>query len=372
MTRLSKPLLPDYEGGCISNVVPELVKALIGKPVASWVPSSVTGSKQIVLLILDGLGWEQFQDRLALMPTLGRFQGDAITSVAPTTTVSCLTSIVTGRPPAAHGLLGYRLAVHDDLLNVLKWTNAAGEQFDGVIPEEFQTQPAFAANSVPAITRRHFIGTGFTRAHMQGARIVGYAAPSSLPVEVWRLAKEGEPFIYAYYDAIDTVAHLHGLGEHYEAELYTADRLIRDIVAGLPEGCTLVVSADHGHVQVDDRSIEIDKEIVAGCTAFSGEGRFRWLHVPEGATESMVELARDRHGDTAWIVTKQEMIDDGWFGGPLSARLSSRIGDVALVAREAVAFRDPVHGGEHQMVCRHGSLTPAEALVPLLAQRVSN
>lgn len=370
MTRFSQPLIPDYGGACIANVMPELVKSMMGRSVAAWVPQSVVGSKQIVLLVLDGLGWTQLQDRSAMMPTLTGFEGDAITSVAPTTTTACLTSIVTGRPPAIHGILGYRLSVHDDVLNVLAWANQAGEPFEGVVPEEFQTHPAFAANPVPVVTRRHFIGSGFTRAHMQGARLVGYAAPSSLPVEIWRLIKAGEPLVYAYYDGIDTIAHLHGFGEHYEAEMYTVDRLVRDVLAGLPEGCTLVVTADHGQVEVGDNQIELDPQIVARCTAFSGEGRFRWLHTrDESETEVIAAQLAERHGDQAWIVTKSEMIQNGWYGGPLSERFSSRIGDVALVAREAVAFRDPSHDGERQMACRHGSLTPAEMLVPLLAQR---
>ena len=42
------------------------------------------------------------------------------------------------------------------------------------------------------------------------------------------------------------------------------------------------------------------------------------------------------------------------------------LGDVALVAREPVAFDDPADTGPFQLVSRHGSLTSAEMLVPLL------
>jgi hypothetical protein len=43
------------------------------------------------------------------------------------------------------------------------------------------------------------------------------------------------------------------------------------------------------------------------------------------------------------------------------------LGDVALVARTNVAFNDPQDVGPYVLVGRHGSLTPAEMLVPLLA-----
>ncbi len=63
----------------------------------------------------------------------------------------------------------------------------------------------------------------------------------------------GEPFIYAYYDGIDKVAHEHGLGEHYDAELRAVDRLVGDIAASCPAGAVLVVTADHGQVDIGPR-----------------------------------------------------------------------------------------------------------------------
>jgi hypothetical protein len=46
---------------------------------------------------------------------------------------------------------------------------------------------------------------------------------------------------------------------------------------------------------------------------------------------------------------------------------SSRLGDVALVAKGTHAFVDPADTGPYRLIGRHGSLTRAEMLVPLLA-----
>lgn len=369
MSPEAEPLIPDYAARCTANLVPELVKTLTGAPAAGWMPGVVNGASQVVLLVLDGLGWEQLQEHAALAPTLVAFEGGPITTVAPTTTAAGLTSIVTGRPPAAHGIAGYRLLVNGDVLDVLKWRNSSGDARASVVPEEFQRHVAFAANEVPVVTRSHFIGSGFTSAHMQGAKLIGYSAASSLPVEVWRLAKAGEPFIYAYYDGIDTIAHAHGMGEHYDAELYTVDRLVRDMAAGLPEGCALVITSDHGQVQVGGRNLDLDGDIVERCWQFSGEGRFRWLHAHEGAYFDVLNMCKERYGELAWVKTRHELSDEGWFGGPIDDRVASRLGDIALVAAAPVAFNDPSHDRERQMQCRHGSLTSAEVRVPLLASR---
>jgi predicted AlkP superfamily pyrophosphatase or phosphodiesterase len=365
-----QPTLPDYQGACITNVVPELIKQVMGAPLASWMPQAVSQAKQVVLLVVDGLGWEQLQDHKQMAPVLTAFDGGPITSVAPTSTASGLMSIVTGRPPAVHGIAGYRLAVGDQSLDFLKWRTADGDALETINPLQFQVQPPFAANRVPVVTRKHFAGTGFSQALFRDLPIHGYSALSGLPVEVWRLANAGEQFIFAYYDGLDTVAHAHGLSEHYDAELYTVDRLVRDLLAGLPAGCALVVTSDHGQVQVGGRNVSIDDDVQALCTMYSGEGRFRWLHTTPDRIDQLVGLCRERFGELAWVMTRDEAIATGMFGGPLPDWIISRLGDVVLIAREAVAFRDPTHNHENQMQCRHGSLTSAEMYVPLLAKTV--
>jgi len=368
---LPAPVLPEYQAACTSNIVPELIKQLIDQPVADWMPQELTDATQFVLLVVDGLGWDQLQERTALAPTLMTFQGGPITTVAPTTTATALTSIVTGRPPSVHGILGYRLHMpSNEVLNVLKWETAQGDAKERIPPEQFQTQPAFAGNKVPVVTRRHFAGSGFSNAHLQGVEVFGYSVPSSLPVEVWRLMKRGDPFVYAYYDGLDTVAHAHGFDEHYEAELYTVDRLIRDLVAGMPKGSALVVTSDHGQVEVGNRMLTIEPEIANLCSSFSGEGRFCWLHAKEGRVDELFSASREAYGELAWVHTRAQLDEADWFGGPLSPGMASRLGDVALVPSAPVAFQDPASDGESRMRCRHGSMTGAEVHVPLLVKKI--
>ena len=78
-------------------------------------------------------------------------------------------------------------------------------------------------------------------------------------------------------------------------------------------------------------------------------------------------MARECHADTAWVRTRDEVVAEGWLGGVPSPAVAERLGDVAIVARAPVAFADPADTGSFELRCRHGSLTPAEVLVPLLA-----
>src|SRR5690625_4529883 len=83
-----QPALPDYGGGCISNIVPALLEWQECPP---WLPRSVFDAEQVVLLVLDGLGWEQLQERRELAPTLAGLTGNPISSVIPSTTATALT-----------------------------------------------------------------------------------------------------------------------------------------------------------------------------------------------------------------------------------------------------------------------------------------
>ena len=366
MAPVPDPLLPAYGGACLSSLVPALLGRASGSP--DWLPEPARRARQVVLLVLDGLGWEQLRRRPTLAPVLAGMEGDAITSVAPTTTAAALTSITTGLAPAHHGVVGYRVRVgSNEVLNVLRWRTESGDARESVPPEKFQPQPAFGGSRPPVLTRAEFASTGFTMAHLVGTRLHGWRVPSALAVEVSALLDHGEPFVYAYYDGIDKVAHERGFGDFYDAELAATDRLVADVAAALPPGAALVVTSDHGQVQVGESTVVLDPDLMADVELLSGEGRFRWLHARLGATAGLAHRAKERYGDVAWVRTRDELVEEGWLGGQPPPEVERRLGDVALIPFEPIAFFDPADTGEAKMICRHGSLTAEEALVPLVA-----
>jgi len=179
----------------------------------------------------------------------------------------------------------------------------------------------------------------------------------------------GERFVYAYYDGIDKIAHERGFGEFFDAELRAADRLVADLIDALPPGAALLVTADHGQVEVGERIVTPHADVLRLVHHQSGEGRFRWLHARPGAVDELLAAARQHHGDTAWVHSRAELVEAGWFGPVVSPPVAGRYGDVALVPHAPVSFDDPADSGSFPLVCRHGSLTSAEMLVPLLVSR---
>jgi predicted AlkP superfamily pyrophosphatase or phosphodiesterase len=361
------PLLPDYSGGCISNVVPALLEPESERP--AWLPAEAAEAEQVVLFVLDGLGWDQLQERRHLCPTLAEMSGGPITTVAPSTTATALTSIATGLSPGRHGVVGYRIDIDGEVLNVLRWSVNGRDARETVPPEKVQGAEPFLGHRPAVITKAEFKRSGFTAAHLEGVRFHGYRVPSSMTTDARRLLRANESFIYCYYEGIDKVAHEYGLGDHYDAELRASDRLVADLLDSLPSRAALVVIADHGQVDVGERIVRIHPDALALSSMLSGEGRFRWLHARPGRAEHLFEVASRHHAHEAWVVTRQQVIDEEWFGPIVTEAARHRLGDVALVARDPVAFHDPDDTGPYVLIGRHGSLTRAEMLVPLLAAR---
>lgn len=359
-------VLPDYSGACVANVVPALIGSenRFGRDVLD---PRVLDASTVVLLVLDGLGWCQLQDRRRLMPTLCGLHGGPITTVAPSTTAAALTSITTGLAPGEHGVVGYRIAVDGQVLNVLRWSTPAGDARGPIPPLEFQKSPAFNGERPAVVGRSEFAGSGFTQAHMEGVRFFGYRNSSTMLFEVERLTAAREPFVYVYYDGIDKIAHEYGLDGHYDAELRYADRLLADLIELLPDDAALVVTADHGQVHTGDNVVDLPASVLAQVALQSGEARFRWLHARPGRVGALADAAHEAFDDAAWVVSRDAVVDEGWFGPSLTSAAYSRLGDVALVAKGTVAFNDPADTGPLRLVGRHGSVTRDEMLVPLLS-----
>jgi hypothetical protein len=99
----------------------------------------------------------------------------------------------------------------------------------------------------------------------------------------------------------------------------------------------------------------------------AGDGRFRYLYARKGAQRDLLAAARELVGSSAWVWSRAELLEEGLLGAGATGSIPGRLGDVVLAARDAVAFVDPALPNEATLRSGHGSLTPDEMLVPLVA-----
>jgi hypothetical protein len=362
------PVVPDYGDACVTRLVPALLDGPEGPDGwPDWLSPEVGEASRVLLLVLDGLGWRQLQARADRAPVMTALLGGPITTVAPTTTAAALTSISTGVPPGEHGVVGYRMAVggadvgaHDEVLNALRWTTARGDARRRHDPRAFQPCALFGDQWPPVVTRRAFLESGFTVAHLSDTRLVGYVDRAGLVDSVV------DAFVYAYWDDIDRTAHEFGLAEHYDDELMACDAMVAELLDRLPTDTAVVVTADHGQVHVDDRILELPASVSGLIDGQSGEARFRWLHARTGAATDLAGAAAEAFGEVAWVRSVDQVVADGWLGPVVTGSARRRLGDVAVVPHEPVAIVDPAEHTSIHLIGRHGSLTSDEVFVPAL------
>jgi hypothetical protein len=367
------PVIPDYSGANLTGIIPGCLLGTSGRR-PHWFPQPLQDAERIVLLVIDGLGYEQLQRHAHIAPNLMSLVGGSITTIAPSTTASALTSLVTGASPAEHGIVGYRMDMGDSIMNSLRWWSDTRDLRKVHPPVSVQPIPPFVGMTIPVVSRAELEGSAFTEAHLRGSRPCGWRAASSIVAQCASLISSGEKFVYAYYDGVDKIAHERGFGAYYDAEIAATDWLVGSLLNTLPSGTTLAITADHGQVQVNDNVVHLSDDIKATLHHQSGEGRFRWLHAKRGQESELLQIATDSYSDIAWVASRDQVVEEAWLGpargGRIADQVKRRLGDVALVPFTATTFDDPLDSGPFSLVCRHGSLTADEMFVPFLARTV--
>ena len=370
---MTSATVPDYGEGTLPDLATSLLASLGVDDAPN--PLGLAPTRRACLLIVDGLGWELLRAHQAAAPLLSELTttGRALTAGFPATTVTSLSSLGTGLPPGRHGMLGYRVAVpgQDRLLNGLRWD-------EHVDPISWQPAPTIyqraAAADIAAyrVAARGLEKTGVSLAVMRGAT---YRAADSLGALVaqasWALAGSDRALVTVYHADLDGTGHVFGSqSEAWSYQLAHVDKLAEQLASSLPAGTSLYVTADHGMVDAgpDDR-LDVDHipGLRDGVALLGGEPRARHVYTVPGAAADVLATWQGVLGGRAWVVSRDEAIDAGWFG-PVDERFRPRIGDVvaapagswALVATKA----EPL---ESSLVGMHGSLTPGDQFVPLLS-----
>jgi len=337
------------------------------------------------VLVVDGMGWESIRSHREDAPFLAAASDSAapITAGFPSTTSASLGSLGTGLPPGQHGLVGYTFAVPglDRPMNSLLWQpygiGSSRDLRDELVPEEVQPEPTVVERAAAAgmemllIGPAGHLGSGLTRAILRGGRYVGADTLEELVLAVATAFRDGRSSVYAYHPFLDTYGHLAGVGsEEWVGHLRRVDEAVQSITGRLPAGFALVVTADHGMVNLgpDQRIDTADvPALMEGVRMLGGEARARHVYAWPGAEKDVLACWRETVGDRAWILPRDEAIDAEWFGPIVLDRVRPRIGDVVMAARDGFGvFQrdvDPLQAG---LRGHHGSLTATEQLVPCL------
>ena len=366
------PLTPRYGESSLADLATSVLASL-GVP-GEANPLGLADVSRVCLLVIDGLGWELLRQQPAAAPFMSELamNGRPLTAGFPATTVTSLSSLGTGLPPGQHGMLGYQVIVPGThrLLNALRWDKRV-DPFAWQPASTIFERAAGAGIAAFRIAQGSYRDSGLSSAVMRGAIYRPADTLGALAgVTAAALADEPRALAMVYDAGLDSTGHVLGsASDAWRFQLGHVDRLAEQLAGALPPDTAMYITADHGMVDVgaaDRVDADTQLELRQGVAILGGEPRARHVYAWPGAAGDVLDNWRATLGSAAWVVSREQAIDDGWFG-PVSARLAERIGDVVAASAGPLAVvATKEEPRETALLGMHGSLAPTDQLVPLL------
>lgn len=384
MSRNDSEHLPDYEGTSLVNLMSSLRSALGASgnghpPLTDLDLPEICANRHVVLLVVDGLGYELVSRTGAMK----RHLRQKLTSVFPSTTASAITTFLTGLAPQQHGLTGWFMYFQeiDCVATPLPFVHrASGESLleAGISPPDlFDHEPIFhKVQARPFSVAPEWIAhTPFNLYHSSRATQRPYGTLAELfdAIAATVHSSPERAFVYAYYPEIDALGHAHGINSEEVAEHVAMfdEAFERFLIASEGSGTTVLVTADHGFVDPPPhkRIALSDHPEVASMLKrpLCGESRAAYCYVDPGDSDAFERYVDENLAHCARLMSRRALLDQHYFGlGEPHRELASRIGDYTLIMREDYMVSDWQPGANRNDPRGvHGGLSAAEMYVPL-------
>src|SRR5579875_2532022 len=251
-------VLPMYGGSSIVNLTSTILRNYGLYTEVKPLDSEPELTTKIVLVLIDGLGLNMLNNI-----GYGHLSNQSLTSVFPSTTSTAISSLLTASTPGEHGLLGYIGYFKElgGLANILRYSHPLASERD-MYKEFIDLKQITTAKSIfvsmlekgvksKIVIPREITYSALSRFLHEGVEVQEYVMHWDGLISLKKLMHESVDFVYAYFPQIDTLAHIYGPNSK---EVKMASReLLKDllkIAKGKPKDVTVIITADHGHVEV--------------------------------------------------------------------------------------------------------------------------
>ena len=357
---------PDYDNSLVSlanSVLKKWGLPTSGSTLKLLDPYLAKDYKNLVVIILDGLGRSILTGNL---PRSGFFHSHLVgtfSSTFPPTTVAAITSLDSGLTPCAHGLLGWDCYFPQIDRNVTVLLNTDTETGEKVAEE--------------SVARKYYGYTGvIERINEAGGRAYSvnpFEPPyprtfeESLELVKKHCRETGRALVSCYCPEPDDTMHRTGCySQDTKRVLAALEKQVAQLAAEL-EDTLLIITADHG--QVDGKSVCIkDYPRIAECLLRvpTIEARALILFVKEDKRSLFEEEFNNEFGDQFLLLPKHKVLEMKLFGDGIEHKdFRSMLGDYLAVGVGNLAiFHSKEKAEKFKGV--HAGLTADEMLIPLI------
>ncbi len=320
--------------------------------------------KNIVLLVLDGLGINILAKHLNESSFLRAHIKSEISSVFPPTTTAATTSILTGKTPLEHGWLGWSLYFKeiDKCVDIFRNIESGTEN---IASEENPAFKYLPVEDILTALKSKVRTCGISPFHEYTANnmeVVG---------EKIKLLcdEDGNKFIYAYNNEPDSTMHRQGIDAKDVNNIVNNYNNIIENLSKTLSNTLLIITADHGMTDTTTICLE-DYPKINNCLIRrkSIEPRCLSLFVKEINKKEFASYFKSEFNDKFILLTHDEFLSSGLLGsGTPHDKIKDFVGDFVAVAISDISLTNKNSKGEIKaFIGDHAGYSAEELTVPLI------
>lgn len=399
--------MPDFDESLVN--IPHTLLEHFGiahdKGIIHSLLNDITGSSQVVLLLVDGLGYNLLNKQDNYLTRINKKSGIKLKTTFPSSTPPAVTSLMTGLTPKEHGLLEWNLYIEElgIILETFPYKRADATIDDSVVSMK---DPSFLYDGITifeklaenSITSYYFVAepnqsSPYTKATSKGAIIKSFSSFSDLShqliEEINQNSENGNSaYYYVHWGEIDKAAHLNGPNSKevkFEIDLLSNElehNFFNKLSINARQNTALVLTSDHGHVSVEPHhAVYLNdypqithhfKRTSTGVTILpSGGARSVFLSIEDKMVETVVRFINTTLHEIADAVVLDDYSIRKLFGaGKPNPKFYSRVGNVLILpkAGQTVWYKYTVNK-ELAEKGDHGGLSQDEMYIPCVVLR---
>ncbi len=377
---------PDYKNNIV-NLMSSISKSVGVKtkysPLKQLSLSELKKSQNILLLVIDGLGYEYLKKN-GKNTVFQKYLIDKITTVFPSTTGAAIPAFLTGVPPQQHGMTGWYVFLKE--LGVISTMLPAVTRFRSWImqPEGINPKLIYPSNyffdkiKIPtySVLPADIVNSYLQQSACSKAKKFSYQSLN----EFFKQTKKAvfhtrkRKYIYAYWPMFDYYCHREGPKgrtplQHFKELNKKVENLIKSLKG---TNTSLIITSDHGFVDVpSNKLLNLDdhpklKECLV--MPFCGDSRVVYCYVKPSRMKQFKNYVNKKLRHACWLYKSEDLIKKNFFGlFKPHPRLHERIGDYTLIMKENYVFKDQlIHQLPHKMKGNHSGVSKEEMYVPLI------
>ncbi|MBT3866027.1 hypothetical protein HOF78_02905 [Candidatus Woesearchaeota archaeon] len=379
--------LPDYNGGNLINLMSSLEKGMGGSSkyphLTLLKPSEISGYKNVILLIIDGLGYNYILKKGGSGFLKNNLRGK-LTTVFPAVTSSAIPSILSGRSPQENGMAGWHIYLDelDEIIISLRYIYTKNKK--AILGKKNSIDKIFKFDPMgDRIKRDSFIvqsnkiiNSDFSVSSGGNSKRIGFKDIKGCFKNLEKVIKSSskKKYIYGYWMDFDSMCHDHGViskevHNHYR-DLDEKISLFVDSIKGTDS--LVVITSDHGMIDVPKKKVitvgdhpELQEML---ALPLCGDFRFAFCYVKPGMQKKFKKYVKDNLKHCCEIYESKTLQKKGVFGSfKPHKKFLNRIGDYTIIMNENYAiYNYSLEKGESHNLGDHGGLSEDEMHIPLI------